>query len=58
MKAALRQKLKGVNFGRKPTTDTEKIKALQKNGIGATDIARPMDIGWSTVYKSLHVTDK
>ena len=51
-------KAKGVKFGRKPTIDTEKIKALHKSGIGATDIARQMGIGRSTVYKSLNETNK
>ena len=51
-------KVKGVKFGRKRTIDTEKIRALYENGIGATDIARQMGIGRSTVYKSLNETDK
>ncbi len=51
-------KVKGVKFGRKRTVDTEKIRALYENGIGATDIARQMGIGRSTVYKSLNKTDK
>ena len=51
-------KAKGVKFGRKPTIDAKKISALHKNGIGATDIARQMGIGRSTVYKSLNETDK
>jgi DNA invertase Pin-like site-specific DNA recombinase len=51
-------KAKGVKFGRKRTIDTEKINALHKSGIGATDIARQMGIGRSTVYKSLNEADK
>lgn len=51
-------KAKGVKFGRKPTIDRKKISALHQNGIGATDIARQMGIGRSTVYKSLNETDK
>ncbi len=51
-------KVKGVKFGRKRTIDTEKIRALYKNGIGATDIARQMGIGRSTVYKSLNEMNK
>lgn len=47
-------KAKGVKFGRKPTIDREKILALRKKGIGATDIARKMGIGRSTVYKLLN----
>ena len=51
-------KVKGVKFGRKRTIDTEKIRALYENGIGATDIARQMGIGRSTVYKSLNEINK
>jgi DNA invertase Pin-like site-specific DNA recombinase len=47
-------KAKGVKFGRKRTIDNEKIRALHKNGLGATDIAKQMGIGRSTVYKSLN----
>lgn len=51
-------KTKGVKFGRKRTIDTEKLKALHKNGLGATDIAKQMGIGRSTVYKLLNETSK
>ncbi|CAA9889486.1 R46 site-specific recombinase [Candidatus Methylobacter favarea] len=51
-------KVKGVKFGRKRTIDTEKIRALYENGIRATDIARQMGIGRSTVYKSLNEADQ
>ncbi len=47
-------KARGIKFGRKCTIDTEKIRALHNNGIGATDIARQMGIGRSTVYKLLN----
>ena len=47
-------KAKGVKFGRKRTIDTIKLQALHKNGIGATDIAKQMGIGRSTVYKLLN----
>ena len=46
-------KAKGVRFGRKPKIDREKLLALHGKGIGATDIARQMGIGRSTVYKLL-----
>lgn len=46
-------KAKGVKFGRKPTVDRAKMLVLQKQGLGATDIARQMKIGRSTVYKIL-----
>jgi len=49
-------KARGVKFGRKRSVDTEKLKALHKNGLGATDIAKQMGIGRSTVYKLLNET--
>ncbi len=45
---------KGVKFGRKRTIDREKILSLHEQGMGATDIARQMSIGRSTVYKLLN----
>ena len=47
-------KSKGVKFGRKPTVDRAKVQALRRSGHGATDIARQMKIGRSTVYKILN----
>lgn len=44
---------KGVKFGRKPTVDRKKLKQLHQQGVGATDIAKQMGIGRSTVYKVL-----
>jgi DNA invertase Pin-like site-specific DNA recombinase len=49
-------KAKGVKFGRKRTIDAEKLRTLRKNGLGATDIAKQMGIGRSTVYKLLNET--
>jgi DNA invertase Pin-like site-specific DNA recombinase len=51
-------KAKGIKFGCKRTIDKEKICALHKNDIGATDIALQLGIGRSTGYKSLNKTDK
>lgn len=50
-------KAKGVRFGRKPTIDHEKVKELYRKGIGATDIARQLNIGRSTVYKIVKETN-
>lgn len=47
-------KAKGVKFGRKQTIDRKKVVALKDSGVGATDIARQMEIGRSTVYKVLN----
>ncbi|MBV1883810.1 MAG: recombinase family protein [Pseudomonadales bacterium] len=46
-------KAKGVKFGRKPTIDRGKLLDLHERGIGATEIAKQMGIGRSTVYKLL-----
>jgi hypothetical protein len=49
----LEAKAKGVKFGRKPSVDKEKVRALYNQGIGATEISRKLKIGRSTVYKVL-----
>jgi len=44
-------KAKGVKFGRKRSINRSQLKEFIKKGIGASDIARQMKIGRSTVYK-------
>jgi DNA invertase Pin-like site-specific DNA recombinase len=46
----LEAKAKGVQFGRKRLIDRNKVFALREQGLGATDIARQLKIGRSTVY--------
>lgn len=46
-------KAKGIKFGRKRTINRERIQMLHEGGVGATDIAKQMGIGRSTVYKLL-----
>jgi DNA invertase Pin-like site-specific DNA recombinase len=46
-------KAKGVKFGRKRTVDRGKTLIMKAQGIGATDIAKHLGIGRSTVYKIL-----
>lgn len=46
----LEAKTKGVKFGRKRSIDQEKVLALREQGLGASEIARQMKIGRSTVY--------
>jgi DNA invertase Pin-like site-specific DNA recombinase len=53
----LEAKAKGVKFGRKPFVDRNKLNALRQQGLGATEIARTMGIGRSTVYKLLKEFD-
>ena len=49
----LEAKAKGVRFGRKPTVDKQRLQTLHRQGVGATEIARQLKIGRSTVYKIL-----
>ncbi|MFC3908423.1 recombinase family protein [Legionella dresdenensis] len=44
-------KNKGVKFGRKPFIDRNKVIELRKSGLGASEIAKQLKIGRSTVYK-------
>lgn len=44
-------KLKGIRFGRRRTIDRNCVLVLHKNGTGATNIARQLNIARSTVYK-------
>lgn len=47
----LEAKLKGIRFGRKRSIDRNSILALHRQGTGATEIARQLNIARSTVYK-------
>ena len=44
----------GVAFGRKRSVDRVKLLELHKGKMGATDIAKELGIGSSTVYKILN----
>ena len=46
----LEAKAKGVQFGRKRSVNRKKVQTLKEQGLCATDIARQMNIGRSTVY--------
>ncbi len=46
-------KAKGVKFGRKRSIERQKVSAMKAEGMGATAIARQLQIGRSTVYKIL-----
>ena len=47
-------KARGVRFGRKPRIDNDRIRTRHGEGLGATEIARQLRIGRSTVYKILN----
>lgn len=49
----LEARLRGVRFGRKPFINREKVCRLYKEGVGASEIARSLRIGRSSVYKVL-----
>ncbi len=44
-------KVEGVYKGRKPTIDAERIKALAAQGMGATAIAKELNVGRASVYR-------
>jgi len=47
-------KARGVYKGRKPTIDAEAVRRLvQRDGLGATEVARRLGIGRATVYRAL-----
>ncbi len=49
-------KAKGVKFGRKRSVNRKKVLELKANNVGASEIARQLKIGRSTVYKILNDT--
>lgn len=51
MEGIAKAKVEGVYKGRKPSIDSERIKALVAKGMGATEIARELKIGRASVYR-------
>ena len=49
----LEAQAKGVKFGRRPVVNRAKVRDLRGQGMGATEIARQLKIGRSTVYQIL-----
>ena len=47
-------KQRGTYKGRPPTTDVAAIMAMHRDGHGATDIARTLNISRATVYRTLN----
>ena len=50
----LEAKANGVRMGRKPSIDRDHLLILHHKGLGATEIARQMQIARSTVYNILN----
>lgn len=46
-------KIKGIKFGRKRSINRKQLLQLKTSGVGATEIAKQMNIGRATVYKIL-----
>ncbi|WP_048960884.1 recombinase family protein [Enterobacter bugandensis] len=46
-------KSKGIRFGRRRTIGRNSVLVLHKNGAGATNIARQLNIARSTIYKNI-----
>jgi DNA invertase Pin-like site-specific DNA recombinase len=44
---------RGVYKGRKPEIDPEQVRGLQREGLGATEIAKRLGIGRASVYRVL-----
>jgi len=55
MEGIAKAKSEGVYKGRKPSIDTAQVRALDAEGIGATEIARRLGIGRASVYRVLDV---
>ncbi|MGE8131361.1 recombinase family protein [Methylobacterium sp. NPDC080182] len=51
-------KVEGVYKGRKPTIDAERIRALAAQGMGATAIAKELNVGRASIYRLLQRSDQ
>ena len=51
MEGISKAKAAGVYKGRPATIDREKVRALAKEGLGATEIAKRLGIGRASVYR-------
>ena len=52
----LEAKANGVRMGRKPSIDRDRVLKLHRKGLGATEIARQMQIARSSVYNILNTS--
>ena len=48
-----RAKAAGVYKGRRPSVDTNAVRALRDQGLGGTEIAKQLGIGRASVYRAL-----
>jgi DNA invertase Pin-like site-specific DNA recombinase len=53
MEGIAKAKENGVYKGRKPSVDIEKVKGLKESGMGASAIAKELNIGRASVYRAL-----
>ena len=53
MEGIAKAKEEGRYTGRKSTIDADKVKQLNKDGMGATAIAKELKIGRASVYRML-----
>src|SRR5947207_15605999 len=53
MEGIVKAKAAGVYKGRRPRIDLGKVKELRDKGLGATEIAKRLRIGRSSVYRAL-----
>jgi DNA invertase Pin-like site-specific DNA recombinase len=53
MEGIAKAKERGVYKGRKATIDVEKVRELREQGIGASAIAKKLEIGRASVYRVL-----
>lgn len=51
MEGVAKAKAEGVYKGRKPSIDREKVKTLAAQGLGATAIARELNVARASVYR-------
>ncbi len=53
MEGIAKAKERGVYKGRRPSIDREKVERLKQEGMGASDIAKRLNIGRASVYRLL-----
>ncbi len=54
MEGIAKAKTEGVYKGRKPSIDPERVKALAAQGMGASAIARELNVGRASVYRLMN----